>query len=187
MPDAHPKLNGLIVVALMAFAVAAAAQTPAQTATATRPPMLSPGDHVPEFDTTDLAGATKHVVYPKGRVTVLLFFMSSCHVCHGMIPEWNRAYERRASNVDILGVMVDEAPAAFLATLNIEFPIVHARADLRDRFKVYQVPQTMRVLDGGRVEDLSLGHIDAMRLGELVRPPAAGEARPAKAAKTKAP
>lgn len=187
MSHAHPYVRGLVVAAVMSFAALAAAETPAtQTATATRPPMLSPGDRVPEFDTTDLTGAAKQVHYPKGRVTVLLFFMSSCHVCHGMIPEWNRAYERRASNVDILGVMVDEAPAAFLATLNIVFPIVHARADLRDRFKVYQVPQTMRVLDGGRVEDLSLGHIDAMRLGELVRPPSATAARPAKAAKAKA-
>ena len=41
---------------------------------------------------------------------MLLFFMSSCHVCHGMIPEWNRAYAGRAAGVNVLGVMIDEAP-----------------------------------------------------------------------------
>lgn len=185
MSDYRKNVGYLAVSALLFIAAAASAETPSEPASSTRPPTLSAGAQIPEFDTTDLAGAARHVGYPKGKVTVLLFFMSSCHVCHGMIPEWNRAYERRDKNVDILGVMVDEAPATFLATLNIEFPIVHARADLRDQFKVFQVPQTMRVLPGGRLEDISLGHIDAIRLGELVRPPAAAEPRPAKPAPAK--
>jgi hypothetical protein len=161
----------LRILTTTAVALSLGAASFAQLATPTHPPTLKKGDTAAVIETTALDGAPRTINYPKGKITVLLFFMSSCHVCHGMIPEWNEAYARRTSDVDIVGVMVDEAPAEYLTKLGIQFPIVKAPANFRDTFKVFQVPQTVRVLPGGIVDDIATGHIDAMRLGELVRPP----------------
>jgi hypothetical protein len=155
------------------------------TPTSTKTPSLAPGDRAAVIETHALDGAYRKIDYPKGRITVLLFFMSSCHICHGMIPGWNAAYENHAPDVDIVGVMVDEAPPEYLAQLGIRFPIVKAPPAFRDQFKVFSVPQTIRVSEGV-VQDIATGHIDAMRLGELVRPPdkpsapKAGKGLPAK-------
>lgn len=155
-----------LVLALSGAAGAQLAQP-----TRVQPPTLKPGEKAAVIESTTIDGQARKIDYPKGKVTVLFFFMSSCHVCHGMIPEWNSAYERRTSDVEIMGVMVDDAPAEYLTKLDIQFPFVKAPAGFRDQFKVFQVPQTVRVASGGIVEDISTGHIDAMRLGELVRPP----------------
>jgi hypothetical protein len=160
-----------VPVAAAVLAVGLAGTVSAQLATPTNPPTLKPGDTAPPIDSKMLDGTSRKIDYPKGKITVLLFFMSSCHICHGMIPSWNDAYEHRAPNVDIVGVMVDEAPAEYLTKLDIRFPFVRAPQNYRDAFKVFQVPQTIRFAPGGIVEDISTGHIDAMRLGELVRPP----------------
>ena len=78
----------------MAFALLAAVVGPA-AAGAEVAAALAPGDMVQPFDAEGLDGVVKHVDYPKGSATVLLFFLSGCPTCHKMIPEWNRAYERR--------------------------------------------------------------------------------------------
>jgi hypothetical protein len=177
----RPHLVSVAVAVAVALALAGAAS--AQLATPTRPPTLAAGDHIPPIESQMLDGTARKIDYPKGKITVLLFFMSSCHICHGMIPSWNDAYEHHAPDVDIVGVMVDEAPAEYLTKLGIRFPFVKAPQNFRDVFKVYQVPQTIRVAPGGVVQDISTGHIDAMRLGELVRP--ADPAPAAKGGKTK--
>ena len=156
---------------VLALGLAGGASAQLATPTREQPPTMKAGDKAAVIESKALDGSPRRIDYPKGKITVLLFFMSSCHVCHGMIPEWNRAYERRTSDVDIVGIMVDEAPAEYLTKLDIHFPIVRAPLGVRDQFKIFQVPQTMRVSAGGIVEDIATGHIDAMRLGELVRPP----------------
>jgi AhpC/TSA family len=165
----RPGVPSLTAVGLtLAFASAASSQL--ATPTTTRPPMLAAGDKAAVIESRTLDGTFRRIDYPKGKITVLLFFMSSCHICHGMIPEWNRVYENHTPDVDIVGVMVDEAPAEYVAKLDIHFPIVKAPLSYREQFKVFSVPQTIRVSEG-IVQDIAVGHIDAMRLGELVRPP----------------
>lgn len=163
----HARL--LPVVAASALAATASAQLPAPAAT----PPLSPakGDVVRAFDTTTIDGQPQKVTFPKGSATVLLFFLSGCPACHKMIPEWNRAYERRPKQLRVIGVLMDQEPPGFWSSVSIRFPVLRApgREFLRS-LNVNRAPLTLRVVDGGKVEDLALGPIDPIRLGELFRP-----------------
>ena len=155
--------------------VAAAAALLASTLAAAQPavPAQAPskGDVVPAFETLGMDNKPWKMDFPKGSKTVLLFFLSSCPSCHKMIPEWNRAYERRSKNLEVVGVLMDQEPPGFWGTIAIAFPVVRApgREFLRS-LNVNRAPLTLRVGEGGRIEDLALGVTDPIRLGELFAP-----------------
>jgi peroxiredoxin len=157
-------------LALAAIATAVAGSAQAQPAPG---PPLSPakGDVVPAFDTVSIDGKARSVGFPRGSKTMLLFFLSGCPVCHKMIPEWNSAYQRRPKGLNVVGVIMDQEPPGFFSTLSIQFPVVRApgRQFLRS-LHVTHAPLTLRVVGGGRIEDLALGRVDPIRLGELFRP-----------------
>ncbi len=146
-----------------------AAQATAQTA---QPPLTpAKGDVVPAFETLGIDGKPAKVDFPKGTKTVLLFFLSGCPTCHKMIPEWNRAYERRAKSLKVIGVIMDQEPPGFWGTMPISFPVLRSpgRAFLTG-LNVNRAPLTLRVGSGGQVDDLELGIVDPIRLGELFAP-----------------
>jgi hypothetical protein len=156
-------------------AVALAAGSRADTPPPGSPPpvLLARGELVQPFDAETLDGSTTRVEFPKGSTTLLLFFLSSCPTCHRMIPEWNRAYTRRPARLQVLGVMMDHEPPGFFAAKPIAFPVVRAPGNgraLRDAFKVERVPLAVRVAGGGKVEDVAMGYVDPIRVGELFRP-----------------
>jgi len=159
--------------ALVVVATTLAAAASAQVAAPVGSPPSSPakGDVVPAFETTTIDGQAQTVAFPKGSNTVLLFFLSGCPTCHRMIPEWNRAYERRPKHLRVIGVLMDQEPPGFWSSVSIQFPVLRApgREFLRS-LKVSRAPLTLRVGGGGEVEDLALGAIDPIRLGELFRP-----------------
>jgi peroxiredoxin len=165
--------RGRTVATLGAFllaAVHAAAQAEPPGAPPSSP---SKGDLVPVFETLGVDGKPAKMDFPKGSKTVLLFFLSGCPSCHKMIPEWNRAYERRAKGLNIVGVIMDpeQAPPGFFSTMAIAFPVLRSpgREFLRN-LNVNRAPLTLRVGEGGKIEDLGLGVIDPIRLGELFAP-----------------
>jgi thiol-disulfide isomerase/thioredoxin len=127
---------------------------------------------LPEFDAVALAGKVEHVDYPKGAATVLLFFLSSCPHCHQMIPRWNEAYSRRASQVRVYGVILDQEPPGFFTAMPVSFPVLRSpgRAFTQD-IKVFRTPTALRVGPGGKIEDVQVGIVDAMTLGALFRAP----------------
>jgi hypothetical protein len=134
----------------------------------TPPVTLKAGETVPAFAAEAVAGGQKSLDYKK--TTVLLFFLSSCSHCHRQIPEWNRMFEKKAAEVDVVGVILDREPAGFFQLTPISFPVVRAPGgDFRKSFKIARVPMTLRVEPGGRVADVQLGHADPIRLGELFR------------------
>jgi thiol-disulfide isomerase/thioredoxin len=155
-------------VALFALALA----HPAAAQMAAPPQAPSKGAVVPAFETLGIDGKPRKVDFPKGSKTVVLFFLSGCPSCHKMIPEWNRAYERRAKGLEVVGVLMDQEPPGFFSTISITFPVLRSpgSAFLRG-LNVNRAPLTLRVGEGGRVEDLALGVIDPIRLGELFAPP----------------
>ena len=126
---------------------------------------------VPAFETTAIDGTAHAFKFEKGSKTVLLFFLSGCPSCHKMIPEWNRAYQRRPEGLEVVGVIMDQEPPNFWSTMSIAFPVVRApgRQFLRS-LNVNRAPLTLRVAAGGTVEDLALGVTDPIRLGELFKP-----------------
>jgi peroxiredoxin len=153
-------------------------------------PPLSPskGDVVPAFETLGVDGKPAKVDFPKGSKTVLLFFLSGCPHCHRMIPEWNKAFERQPKGVKIVGVIMDpdQAPASFWQEHPIAFPVLRSpgREFLRN-LNVNRAPLTLRVGEGGKVEDVGLGEacsggstaagscIDGIHLGALFAPASA--------------
>ncbi len=164
---------GLVAAVLMATTAVASAQGPAPPAGAPArlPDSPSKGDVIPAFEGVSIDGRAQKLEFPKGSKTMLLFFLSGCPVCHKMIPEWNSAFQRRPKGLKVVGVIMDQEPPGFFSTLSIQFPVVRApgREFLRT-LKVTHAPLTLRVVDGGRIEDLALGMVDPIRLGELFRP-----------------
>jgi hypothetical protein len=126
---------------------------------------------VPEFDAVALAGRVEHVAFPKGTATVLLFFLASCPHCHKMIPLWNRAVETKAKGVRVLGIILDQEPPGFFTALPVSFPVLRSPGrTFTETIKVYRTPTALRVGPGGRIEDVQVGVVDGIRVGELFRP-----------------
>ena len=136
-----------------------------------RRPSLVPGDVVMPFDAVGLDGVSRRIDFPKGSRTVVLFFLSSCPVCHKMLPVWSEYYQRKPSTVNVVGVMLDSPPPGFLAAMPIAFPVVRSPGPALHRaFKVNHVPMTVRVGPGGKVEEVGEGVIDPIKLGQIFRP-----------------
>ncbi|HKC13107.1 MAG TPA: redoxin family protein [Vicinamibacteria bacterium] len=135
------------------------------------PSAPSVGDVIPIFSADAVDGSTKLVDFSRGSTTVLLFFLSGCPSCHRMIPEWNRAFERRPPNLRVVGVLMDQEPPGFFTAVQIAFPVVRSPGrEFLKSLKVNRAPLTLRVSQGGKIDDLALGVIDPIRLGELFRP-----------------
>jgi hypothetical protein len=163
--------HGLATAALAAFvAVASAGPAGAQgLAGLNQHPTL--GDTFPAFEAQEIGGAARRITFPKGTTTILLFFSSGCPVCHRMIPDWNRAFEKRGKGLEIIGVLMDKEPPGFFTAMPIAFPAVRLPSnDFARANNVHRVPLTLRLLPGGKIEDLGLGVLDPIRLGELLRP-----------------
>ena len=131
------------------------------------------GSTLPALETKAVDGSARRVDYKEGN-TLLLFFSSSCPVCHRMIPEWNRAYEKRGKGLQVVGVIVDQEPPNWFQTMPISFPVVRMPGFPSQEFMnanhIKRVPLTLRLAKGGKIEDLGLGVLDPIRLGELFRP-----------------
>ena len=135
------------------------------------PAPLSPGDMVAPFEAARLDGSLQRIDYPKGKNTLILFFLSSCPVCHRMIPRWNEFYGRRPPDLQVVGVLLDREPPGFFDAMPVVFPIVRSPgASLHQMFKLRHVPYMVRVAAGGRVDAVSEGITDQIKLGELFRP-----------------
>ena len=131
---------------------------------------LSPGDRVAPFSAEALDGSRREVIYPKGSATVLVFFLSSCPTCHRMIPEWNRAYERRAPGVNVIGVLLDREPPGFFTVTPVAFPVVRSPGrEFLKSYGVQHVPVTLRIRAGGVVDEVGQGPLDPIRLGAFFR------------------
>jgi thiol-disulfide isomerase/thioredoxin len=158
----------LCVAAAIALPVWAGQTAPAPGAPPAAP---SPGEVVPAFDAQGIDGSPRRLEFKKGSQTVLLFFLSGCPSCHKMIPEWNRAFERRPPGLDVVGVLMDQEPPGFFTAMPVTFPVVRSPGrPFLQALKVNRAPLTLRVGPGGRIEDVGSGVIDPIRLGELFHP-----------------
>lgn len=134
-------------------------------------PSPLPGEIVPEFTAVAVAGTVEQVDYPRGTVTVLLFFLSSCPHCHQMIPRWNEAYGRRPKGVRVYGVILDQEFPGFFTAMPVAFPVLRTPSrDFTTSLKVMRTPTALRIGPGGKIEDVQVGVKDIMSVGELFRP-----------------
>lgn len=155
----------LAAVSVLAAQVASAAPDSSPA------PQPAPGEVVAAFDAQSIDGSLKKVAFDGKGSTVLLFFLSSCPTCHRMIPEWNRAFERRPQGLQVIGVLMDQEPAGFFNRTPVAFPVVRSPGrEFLQKLKVYRAPMMLRVGKGGRVEDVVVGYTDPIGVGEVFRP-----------------
>ena len=153
------------------LAAAPPASPPPGPAASPTPAPLAPGDVVTAFQASRLDGTLQRVDFPKGKNTLVLFFLSSCPVCHKMIPLWNEYYSRRPKDLEVYGVMLDREPPGFFDAMPIAFPVLRSPGPaLNQMFRLHHVPFMVRVAPGGRVDSVSEGITDPIKLGELFRP-----------------
>lgn len=134
-------------------------------------PQPLPGEVIPAFDTQSIDGTVKKVAFDGKGSTVLLFFLSSCPTCHRMIPEWNRAYQRKPQGLQVIGVIMDHEPPGFFNRMPVSFPVVRSPGrDFLQKLKIARAPLMLRVGKGGKVEDVVVGYTDPIRVGEVFRP-----------------
>lgn len=165
-PIGKPSSLLLVLGSLVLATPLAAAQAPAP---APEPEFVKVGETLPPFEATGVDGAVRAVKYEKP--TVLVFFLSGCPSCHKMIPEWNQAFDRKPKGLEMVGVLMDREPPGFFTATPVTFPVVRAPSREFGRiFKVERVPITLRVGVGGKVEDVSVGILDRIRVGQFFRP-----------------
>jgi thiol-disulfide isomerase/thioredoxin len=134
-------------------------------------PSPLPGEIVPEFDAVALAGKVEHVEFPKGSTTVLLFFLSSCPHCHQMIPRWNQAFEMKPKGLRVYGIILDQEPPGFFTAMPVSFPVLRTPGrEFTTSLKVLRTPTALRIGPGGKIEDVQVGVVDPIKLGEVFRP-----------------
>jgi thiol-disulfide isomerase/thioredoxin len=169
-PFAALAVSITFVLVASSALIAAPPAPPAPASSPSAVPLV-PGDVVTPFEAARLDGTVQHIDFPKGKNTLLLFFLSSCPVCHRMIPLWNEFYSRRPADLEVVGVVLDREPPGFFDAMKIAFPVVRSPgASLHQMFKLKHVPYMVRVGPGGKVETVSEGLTDAIKLGELFRP-----------------
>jgi thiol-disulfide isomerase/thioredoxin len=162
------RLSSIAGVLLASATLAASAPAPTP---ASPPPALAPGDVVTPFDAVGMDGVSRKVDFPKGSHTVVLFFLSSCPVCHKMLPVWSEYYQRKPKTLDVVGVMLDAPPPGFFNAMPIAFPVVRSPGpELHRAYKIQHVPMTIRIGPGGKVEEVGEGVLDPIRLGQIFRP-----------------
>jgi hypothetical protein len=155
----------------LALAVMAAAAAPLRADDTTPPPVLKVGEVIAPFDAQGVDGTLKKMTFTGPHSTVFLFFLSSCQTCHRMIPQWNRAFQRKPANLQVIGVLMDQEPPNFFQSFPIAFPVVRSPSrEFLQKLKVSRAPLMLRVGKGGKVEDVSMGYVDPIRVGEVFRP-----------------
>lgn len=158
---------GLAAVASLAMAAPAGAQH------AHDEPVPAPavGDVVAPFDAQSVDGSVQKVAFNGRGSTVLLFFLSSCPTCHRMIPEWNRAFQRKPAGLQVYGVILDKEPPTFFQSYPMAFPVVRSPGrEFQQKIKVTRTPTMVRIGPGGKVQDVVVGYTDPIRVGEIFRP-----------------
>jgi hypothetical protein len=153
-----------LALLVLAAAAMARAEGPA-------PGPLAPaaGDVIPSFEAQSVDGAGRKITFDKGT-TILAFFLSGCPACHKMIPEWNRAFQSLPPGVTMVGVLMDQEPPGFFELTPIAFPVVRSpgRAFLAG-LKVHRAPTTLRVGPRGKVEQVAVGIVDPITMGQIFR------------------
>jgi thiol-disulfide isomerase/thioredoxin len=169
-------MRSVLSTAFLAAATLLTASIPllaqdSSAATSNQPVFLKPGDVVAPFEAKGIDGTEHKITFPKGTTTILLFFSSGCPHCHKMIPMWNERFAERTGSQAVVGVIVDKAPEIFFQRVSILFPVLQSPGNaLLNAFKVERVPITLRVGAGGKVEDIGVGELDGIRLGQLFKP-----------------
>lgn len=147
-----PKRVRAIVIDLDRVS-APSADAPRREAPPPRP--MSLGERAPEVTFENLEGAAVPLATLRGRPVVLSFFARWCEPCRDEYPLLSRIARRHGERVHVVGVSLDEAPAAAIAeyarTNGLNYRVLRDPHGVSGRqFAVPPIPATF-VFDAGGV------------------------------------
>ncbi|HEV2386332.1 MAG TPA: TlpA disulfide reductase family protein [Candidatus Acidoferrales bacterium] len=121
---------------------------------------------VPRFSVHSLSGQTLDPGMWRGKVVILNFWATWCGPCRYEIPELEQLQKQFPKTLQVVGLSVDEAPAAdvksFVDRIGVNYPVGIASDQLQERFGGILALPTSFVLDrAGRVVQKHVGLIPA--------------------------
>ncbi len=110
----------------------------------------------PAFRLTTLDGQTIDVQALRGKIVFLNFWATWCGPCRMEIPEFEKLQQEYAGRLQIIGLSVDDAPAAevaaFARQMKINYPVVMASDAIQGKFgAIPAVPTTVVVDQNGEI------------------------------------
>lgn len=123
------------------------------------------GDAAPDFSLAGLAGNPIALRNYRHRVVVLNFWATWCPPCVEETPSLEKfARQMRARNVAVIGVSVDQDPAAlrkFIADYHLSYPMARDPDQaLAARFGTFKFPETYIIDRDGKVAEKIIGPIN---------------------------
>jgi len=128
------------------------------------------GQMAPAFTVKTLAGSDLKSSELQGRVLVLNFWATWCPPCREEIPDFIAFYnESKTQGLEIIGLSVDDVPAAqlkaFVQKFKIPYPIAFAEARLIRAFDPGPyIPTTFIIDKTGRIRHKQVGGMDRATL-----------------------
>ena len=143
---------------LLAACALLVAALPAAAATA-------PGRGAPDFTLPSLNGPNLRLQEQRGRVVMVNFWATWCGPCRVEMPHLQKLYDKyRASGFVLLGVNIDEQPAAAAALagkLGLSFPVLLDTDKKVSRlYDLSTMPSTVLIDRDGRVRHVHRGYRD---------------------------
>jgi len=129
---------------------------------------------MPSFDLIDLDGKPIDQSAWAGKVVVLNFWATWCGPCRKEIPDLMALQERYRDFVVVVGLSVDNGPAAevreYVTAQRINYPVAIASDQLQAQFGgISAVPSTFIVTKDGKVTQRHVGLLKADRTEQEVR------------------
>jgi len=134
-------------------------------------PGARPGDSRPPFSLVDLDGRLREAAEFDGTPLLINFWATWCRPCVREMPLLQRAAERNAGRLAVVGIAIDrpEPVADFVQRLKIDYPILVSFDDARDVQGLYgnpggMLPYSVLIDADGVIRWRHLGELDAAML-----------------------
>ena len=153
------------IIVLAAGAVAAAGGAFFLAHRASGPAAVEVGQSAPDFAVPGLRGGEVRLRDLRGRVGLVNFWATWCPPCVDESPSLEQfAQQMRAQGVEVIGISVDQDPAAlqgFIDRFHLTFTIGRDPYQaLAHRYGTFKYPETYIVDRDGRVAEKIIGPID---------------------------
>jgi thiol-disulfide isomerase/thioredoxin len=121
---------------------------------------------VPAFSAKDVDGRDVSAASLRGKVVILNFWATWCPPCRAEIPDLIALQEKYKDQVQIIGISMDEAPAAevkrFAADHGMNYPIVMSTPEIEKNFPgIAALPTSYIVNHDARVVQKHVGMLTA--------------------------
>jgi thiol-disulfide isomerase/thioredoxin len=147
----HPRWARPGILAALALCCALLAAAPAARAAGMevvlfKKPMATPAMHL-----VTVGGRTIHLLALRGKVVLLNFWATWCGPCRMEIPEFEQLQRQYQGRIQVIGLSIDETPAAqvaaFARRLGINYPVVMATNAIQAKFGAVPAVPTTFVID----------------------------------------